>query len=297
MGGGVIRAASKVAGFGVPSGGIRSVAGDHFQVSRRAASLRPAASTAEEVKLVASNVEGSEQRTASAVDDWVFADGDGDFVACASMPRVVFGAAPTLQEAKEATAELSVALEKTFFSSASTGSVVADLSNSQMVEAKGYVGTEIGIASAVPSSTLMAFKFLKENPVAQNVVASVACDPNVWNAVLQNPELQGFLQSQQSCFVGTDDTSSATAKLVADSSSMFDQASRTSGSEDGKSGGSFFDKIKSTVVNMMNSLSDFFAKMFGGGSNGVGVSVGVAEASTVVGLAIIAIVVIVLKRG
>ncbi|XP_051136146.1 uncharacterized protein LOC127254865 isoform X2 [Andrographis paniculata] len=292
MGGGVIRAASKVAGFGVPSGGIRSVAGDHFQVSRRAASLRPAASTAEEVKLVASNVEGSEQRTASAVDDWVFADGDGDFVACASMPRVVFGAAPTLQEAKEATAELSVALEKTFFSSASTGSVVADLSNSQMVEAKGYVGTEIGIASAVPSSTLMAFKFLKENPVAQNVVASVACDPNVWNAVLQNPELQGFLQSQQSY-----DTSSATAKLVADSSSMFDQASRTSGSEDGKSGGSFFDKIKSTVVNMMNSLSDFFAKMFGGGSNGVGVSVGVAEASTVVGLAIIAIVVIVLKRG
>ena len=33
----------------------------------------------------------------------------------------------------------------------------------------------------------------------QNVVASIACDPNVWNAVMQNPHLVEFLESEKNC--------------------------------------------------------------------------------------------------
>lgn len=33
----------------------------------------------------------------------------------------------------------------------------------------------------------------------QTVVASIACDPNVWNAVMQNPTLMEFLDSEKKC--------------------------------------------------------------------------------------------------
>lgn len=117
MGGGAIRAAAKVAGITAATSGLRGLAAEHYPVSsatRRTASARTAASVAEEVKLVASNSEGGVQRPYLEMDDWVLAGEEEEMVirAAEAMPRVVFGGVPTLQEAKEATSELTLALEK-----------------------------------------------------------------------------------------------------------------------------------------------------------------------------------------
>ncbi|KAL0405932.1 UNVERIFIED_CONTAM: hypothetical protein Slati_3907100 [Sesamum latifolium] len=93
------------------------------------------------------------------------------------MPRVVFGGVPTLQEAKEATSELTAALSKTYLSSPNSvgceGSFVVDhgsslsLSDKQVVETKAYVTTSIAVAPAVPTPAIMAFRFLSESSAAQ----------------------------------------------------------------------------------------------------------------------------------
>ncbi|KAK6132973.1 hypothetical protein DH2020_033264 [Rehmannia glutinosa] len=319
MGGGTIRAATKVAGIAAATGGLRGIAAEHFPVSsaaRKAASACPSAATTEDVKLVASKLEAGVQRPCLGIDDWVFAGGEGDEVLSAAepMPRVVFGGAPSLQEAKEATSELTVALEKAYLSSPNSveGSVVADndsslsLSNKQVVENKACNA----IAPAVPAPAIMAFRFLRESSAAQNVVASIASDPNVWNAVLQNTELQDFLQSQRACSFSDENLK---MELVADSD-MLDQSSAKiidDSSEYAKSEPSngFMDilqKIKSTVVDMMSNLSDYFLNFFGGkGVNGVHInSDGTARSSadtvmeaSFMGLAVMAILVILLKRA
>ncbi|KAJ6886345.1 hypothetical protein NC651_026897 [Populus alba x Populus x berolinensis] len=43
---------------------------------------------------------------------------------------------------------------------------------------------------------MQAFSLLNESPKIQTVVAALASDPNVWNAVWENKALQELLQSQ-----------------------------------------------------------------------------------------------------
>ncbi|KAL2247569.1 UNVERIFIED_CONTAM: hypothetical protein Sindi_2609200 [Sesamum indicum] len=122
MGGGAMRVAAKVAGITAASGGLRGIAAEHYSVSsaaRRAASIRPPAATVEDVKLVTSQVEAGVQRPCLEMDDWVFAGGEEEAVVGVAdpMPRVVFGGVPTLQEAREATSELTAALDKYFLCS------------------------------------------------------------------------------------------------------------------------------------------------------------------------------------
>ncbi|KAI3466189.1 hypothetical protein Pfo_022852 [Paulownia fortunei] len=231
------------------------------------------------------------------------------------MPRAVFGGVPTLQEAKEATSELTAVLEKAYLSSPNSigyeGSVVADhdsslsLSNKQVVETKACVTSEeVAIAPAVPAPAIMAFKFLHESSMAQKVVASIACDPNVWNAVLHNQELQEFLQSQRACSCSDKNLN---VELVADSD-LLDQSSAKSvdnsselpESEPVNGFMDIFQKIKSTVVDMMSRLSDYFQNFFGG----KGAFDGTARFSpdtfmeaSFMGLAVMAILVILLKRA
>jgi len=115
MGGG----AAKVAGIGVASS-LRGGAGAEVPASlasRKA--VRPAStgvlfSSSEQAD--GSAVEPAFQTAAWGIDDWDFAgDVDDGLIADridAGKPRVVFGPAPSLQEAKDATSELKDALEK-----------------------------------------------------------------------------------------------------------------------------------------------------------------------------------------
>ncbi|KAL0406875.1 UNVERIFIED_CONTAM: hypothetical protein Slati_4001400 [Sesamum latifolium] len=188
------------------------------------------------------------------------------------------------------------------------GSFVVDhgsslsLSDRQVAETKACVTTGVAVAPAVPAPAIMAFRFLSESSAAQNVVASIACDPNVWNAVLQNQELQEFLQSQKT----SSSSMNLNLELVADSDNP-DQAKTFDDSSEHASGyKDFFQKIRSTIVGMMSGLSDFFQNFFGGkGTNRVVVdSNGTARVTgdtwmeaSFMGLAVMAILVIVLKRA
>ncbi|KAL8046465.1 hypothetical protein ABFX02_08G179000 [Erythranthe guttata] len=322
MGGGAIRAAAKVAGM-TAAGGLRSISAEHFPASvsaRWAVSARTAASTPEEVKLVASSNSGvGMQRPCSEMDDWVFAGVEEEQMAAAAadpIPRLVFAGVPTIQEAKEATSELSVALEKAYLSPPSSigyeGSIIGDGDSSLSVSDKQIIESSGSVSNAVPATAIMAFRLLHESPMAKNVVASIACDPNVWNAVRQNQELQGFLQSQGASLVFSDENSYT--ELAEDSEPIDHSTPKSvdsSSSENGEAGPAnvftnVFQKIKNSVVDMMSSLSDYFQSFFGGkGGNGVTLnSDGTANfsAETVMqgsfmGLAIMAILVILLKRA
>ncbi|KAH6795653.1 hypothetical protein C2S51_036639 [Perilla frutescens var. frutescens] len=322
MGGGAIRAAAKVAGI-TAAGGIRSMTSEHYSAARKAASAIPVAAKAEEMKLMAKNSEAGLQRPCLEMDEWVFPDAEE--AAADLMPRVVFGGLPSLQEAKEATSELSAALEKTYLTTPNSvgnaGSVAADHnSNKLVVDTKSCIMTQTAATPSIPAPAVMAFKFLHESSNAKNVVASIACDPNVWNAVLQNDELQQFLQSQMACDSRKDMNSSMesfadydiadkdyTTGLVTDydpkgftGSSKLAEYEVVSGFTDA------FQKMKSSVVDMVSSLSGYMQNLFGvkGGSGVLVNSDGTARVSadavmqaSFMGLAVMAILVILMKRA
>lgn len=173
----------------------------------------------------------------------------------------------------------------------------------------------------------------------QSVVASIACDPNVWTAVLQNPALQEFLESQKTSekcmsliFFKTlimvqasyyipiiagasfPDLDQKMDESVADTDSFSQSSPRNAFSkyeaEESKSKNSFTGFLQNvthtvtqTVINMMSSLSDYFNNLFGGtkvfieadGSAKLG-AVEKTLGASFIGLAIMAIMVVVLKR-
>ncbi|KAL0443453.1 UNVERIFIED_CONTAM: hypothetical protein Slati_2068000 [Sesamum latifolium] len=306
MGGGAMRVAGKVAGITVGNGGLRGITLEHYPVfcaTLRAASSRPETSMPDDVKLLASPSQAGVQMTSSEMDDWVFAAGEAEPVVSAvdQMPRVVFGGRPTLQEAKEATTDLTVALEKVYLSSPhSAGSEVSfaesyypclSVSSSQLIENKA---SERAVPPVVPAHAIKAFQFLYESSAAQDVVASIACDQNVWNAVLHNHELQEFLQSQRAGLAYSNMNQSSAKTNVA-----YEHA-------ESQPDNGFIDvvqKVKTTVVDMISSLSDYFQNFFAGRGDSriFARSGGTGSAETVMGasfmgLAVMAIMVILLKR-
>ncbi|WVZ04133.1 hypothetical protein V8G54_024939 [Vigna mungo] len=105
-GGGAMRTAAKIAGIGVSKSGLRgSTAALPTEQSVRSASR--SSSVAGVSAQGAKTAEVAPLHAASPWDDWDFAD-DSDFVA----PRMVFGSAPTFEEAKEATTELKDAIDQ-----------------------------------------------------------------------------------------------------------------------------------------------------------------------------------------
>lgn len=100
-----MRTAAKIAGVGVSRSGLRgSTASLPTEQSVRNASRSSVAGvSAQGVK----TAEVAPLHAAAPWDDWDFAE-DGDLV----VPRMVFGSAPTFEEAKEATTELKDAIDQ-----------------------------------------------------------------------------------------------------------------------------------------------------------------------------------------
>ncbi|BAT92471.1 hypothetical protein VIGAN_07120000 [Vigna angularis var. angularis] len=105
-----------------------------------------------------------------------------------STARVVSGSVPCFDEA---TTELKHALHKKYLSSNSTEYQGFALPNQISVLSPSHSGLKN------KDSVFQAFQLFSESSEAQNVVASIACDPNVWNAMVQNPKLQDFFHAQQ----------------------------------------------------------------------------------------------------
>ncbi|KAJ4982397.1 hypothetical protein NE237_033234 [Protea cynaroides] len=319
-GGGAIRAAAKVASFGV-NGGLRSVPSLPMAEQSMAAARntsRPATSivssvTTEEgrspVLLSSQNgkIEASVQRPLWEIDDWEFAGDEDDLLLdyMAPMPRLVFGGAPTLEEAQEATSELKDALNQVYFSANPSGDL----------ETKACITEETAVANpSVPKHALQAFLLLKESPAAQSVVASLASDKNVWDAVMQNEKITEFFQSQQTSAVSYDmdmsDKESCADNGFNDQESLknvddgFDEA--FSGRfESGFMG--FIENVRLTATEMVKNVSDFIESLFGGSvaanaavdekGSASGMPIDKIIGSSFMGLAVLAIMMVVLKRG
>ncbi|KAJ4976220.1 hypothetical protein NE237_001326 [Protea cynaroides] len=317
-GGGAMRAAAKVASFGI-NGGLRgassvplaeqSMATAARKPSRPATSMVSSVATEDgrsSVLLSSQNgkIDASVQRPLWDIDDWEFAGIEEDLLVDSTtpMPRVVFGAVPTLEEAKEATCELKDALDHVYFSPNSSGGS----------EAKAYVTTETAVANpSVPKHALQAFMLMKENSAAQSVVASLVSDKNVWEAVIQNEKVKEFIQSQQTTGIlqhGMDlnDNESSVDNGFNDGESIKHIDDGCRGKSSGSSFMGFVENVKFKVTEMVKNVSDFIQNLFGGSveENAASDEKDSAKGTSMertgayfMGLAVLSIMVVVLKRG
>ncbi|KAK2639387.1 hypothetical protein Ddye_027182 [Dipteronia dyeriana] len=295
MGGGAaLRAAGKVTGMGVFNGRLRggiSAAQPAEQALRNVS--RPAATVVSTACSSGADV-AAIQKASSWEADWEFAVAEEDLVvesAPEPIARVVFDVPPTRQEAKDATADLTEAVNEVYLSSPESGGSI--------------------LASVAPSA-FNAFKLLSESPAVQTVVASIANDKKVWDAVMRNNDLREFMMSQRNNAAIEDQESHRTFE---ESSSDSNPGGDT---EDGKDGDTedpvneFFQNVKKSVVEMVSNVSDFFQNLFGSSqaertsadAGGARANAGGAGGSfnektigaSLMGLAIMVIMVVVLKR-
>ncbi|KAF3453558.1 hypothetical protein FNV43_RR03998 [Rhamnella rubrinervis] len=308
MGGGAaMRSAAKVTGFGIQSTLRGATIVPPVEQPVRKASIPVSAvissSSASQSVKAASDVV-TVQRPSWELDDWEFADGDELVMSAGEpMPRVVFGGVPSFQEAKEATAELKDALDKVYLSSPKSSGSAEQVTTDQVAgmslfshtdsETKSCLIFEKNSSDSTPKHALQAFKFLSGSTEAQSVVASIACDPNVWNAVMQNSVLKQFIDSQQTVDEFQDPASPK----------KFEEDLSDDSSQSGDSGNGFMknmlQNIKFRVMNMVNNVSSFLHDIFEPSSdcNGDTKSTFIdRNQKTVLGLAVLVIMVVVLKR-
>lgn len=298
-GGGAVRAAAKAAGLGIQNAGIRGGLPENIASARKASrqsasAISSTASVDDTSRLEFTAVSQTAPPLTWELDDWEF-DGYG----LEEQPRLVFGPAPSLTETKEATSELRDALDKMYFSRSNSAegfnsvSAVDDRSVVSKSDTQNCVVDQTS-APLVPNQALKAFKLLKENPATQTVVASIAADPNVWNAVLQNDALQEYLQSEKQCMASEEQKAleSCEATLVIQDAGN---------SEDGFV--KAYKNVKLAVAGWVNSLSGYFQDLFGGPDDKTASEAASSSSnstmvkSSLLGLAVMVIMIVIMKRG
>ncbi|MCL7029026.1 hypothetical protein MKW94_025069 [Papaver nudicaule] len=148
----------------------------------------------------------------------------------------VFGSVPSLDEAKSATSDLKDALGKIYFTPGER---------------------TVGFHSQ-PNHAFQAFALLQDSPEVQNVVAALASDKNVWEAVMKNEELMEFYRKANM------------------NESVPDVIGVERKHDDGISFGSatnglisLIDMIKEQVLAMVSSLTEFFQQIFRNAVEGI----------------------------
>ncbi|KAL9270105.1 hypothetical protein AKJ16_DCAP17641 [Drosera capensis] len=204
--------------------------------------------------------------------------------------RIVFGPAPCFEEAKEATSELREAIDKMYFSSPNS-----PRSADNVLATRGFGYGAMSQPDQMEHNArpvIETFMLLKKDPVAQTVVASIACDPNVWHAVLQNEALQGYLMSGAADAVYGDPQS---PRIFTDSSAVEDHNSEY-GIMD------FVEDAKNRVLDMVSEMTDFVQNLFNGpaSKNAFGFmegNQGAVVGGSFMALAVMVIMVVLVKRG
>lgn len=310
-----MRAAAKVAGAGTVNTGLRggvqvAPSSAEYSVMRVAASR----SASSGISVSGGGVSSVSDMTASPnqmmswemVDDWEFAGGIEEEVPTAisgggePMPRVLFGGAPTLEEAKEAASDLKDALDKAYLSSLnSTDDTRSSRSSLLSEETKDCVAYDAK-ATLLPKPAVQAFKLLNESPAVQSMVASIAADPNVWNAVLHNPAYMDFIGSHKTNYIFEGNRSRQGCESTSVKIEEYFKANE--GKEVGNPFSEFLENLKSSVVEVANKATDFLQCLFtipiagmekeNGGLNYLEKTIG----ASLMGLAVMVIMVVLLKR-
>ncbi|KAK5772544.1 hypothetical protein PVK06_048833 [Gossypium arboreum] len=310
-----MRPAAKVAGAGTVNTGLRggvqvAPSSAEYSVMRVAASR----SASSGISVSGGGVSSVSDMTASPnqmmswemVDDWEFAGGIEEEVPTAisgggePMPRVLFGGAPTLEEAKEAASDLKDALDKAYLSSLnSTDDTRSSRASLLSEETKDCVAYDAK-ATLLPKPAVQAFKLLNESPAVQSMVASIAADPNVWNAVLHNPAYMDFIGSHKTNYIfeGNRSRQGCESTLV----KIEEYFEANEGKEVGNPFSEFLENLKSSVVEVANKATDFLQCLFtiptagmekeNGGLNYLEKTIG----ASLMGLAVMVIMVVLLKR-
>ncbi|KAB1995538.1 hypothetical protein ES319_D13G168000v1 [Gossypium barbadense] len=315
MGGGAMRAAAKVAGAGIVNTGLRGgvqVAPSSAEYSVMCVAASGSASSG--ISVSGGGVSSVADMTASPnqmmswemVDDWEFAGGVEEEVPTAisgggePMPRVLFGVAPTLEEAKEAASDLKDALDKAYLSSLdSTDDTRSSCSSLLSEETKDCVAYDAK-ATLLPKPAVQAFKLLNESPAVQSMVASIAADPNVWNAVLHNPAYMDFIGSHKTNYIFEENRSPRGCESTSVKIEEYFEANE--GKEVGNPFSEFLENLKGSVVEVANKATDFLQSLFtiptagmekeNGGLNYLEKTIG----ASLMGLAVMVIMVVLLKR-
>ncbi|XP_073004815.1 uncharacterized protein [Typha latifolia] len=248
----------------------------------------------------------SEKVEAPVIDEWELAGGseeESDLFEemIASPQRLVFESVPTIEEAKEATLDLKDIAEKVYFAPPVTKVSLIEIKDCEHFEtsdSEASISEGQQIVYAAPDHIIQAFTLLRENPDAQDVVASLASDQNVWNAVKENEKVSEFCKKHQPTVLhsesgeiasesipGDEDTEetmahSRTCNIASErdtgdeDTEEFTASSRTHTSLDSFRCRGFInltENIKLMVLDMVNNLSDIFQGLAGTltGSNSV----------------------------
>lgn len=279
MGGGTIRTAAKVASFGA----YRSPIID--ETARRASRVK--------VSTWSSAVPALESGQSAP-----FLSSDKEQAEANPTPRQVFGPAPTLEEAKEATSDLKEALEKMCFQ--------PNLSLNSHEGCQNSVSCESSTVSSIPKHVAQMFSLLQRGTEAQVVVASLASDKCVWDAVMNNEKVVEFCQ-KTSCI--TESTNVAESVATNEFPIEFSPSLESKETSEGSMLFNIVNGFKVKVLEMLSNLSDFLQDFFGvlpanSNSTRAKTTASTAEAysemalgASFVALAIATIMVVLLKRG
>ncbi|GMI85300.1 hypothetical protein HRI_002199300 [Hibiscus trionum] len=309
MGGGVMRAAAKVAGAGISNTGLRgSVQASPSSAEYSAMRVAASRSASSGISVSGGGVSSASDMTASweMVDDWEFAGGIEEEVPTAisgggkPMARVLFGGVPTLEEAKEATTDFKEALDKAYLSSPNwTDDTHSSGSTLRSEETKVCIPYDVK-ATLAPKPVVQAFKLLNESPAVQSIVASIAADPNVWNSVLLNPAYMDFIRSHKTNYAFEHNGSPRSYESSSVKIEDYHNANQPQEVENPVL--DFAEKFKTSVVEMANKATGFLQSLFilpsaetkkgNAGSNYFEKTIG----ASLMGLAVMVIMVVLLKR-
>lgn len=235
------------------------------------------------------------QRQSWEIDDWEFAGGEEELLdSLRPAPRLVFGPVPTLEEAKDATADLKDAVERVYFSP------------STEVSLNGVLGSaspeNVALVKSMPNHVIQAFSLLQGSPEAQDVVASLASDKNIWDAVMKNEKVMEFYKMHWSPVHSEE-------SVAENECTKEPLVNPKTPAEDSQTSvfAAMVHNIKVKVTEMVSHISNFLQDLLGNSreaqsststkSTGTSGTVDVAVGASFIALAIAAILVVLVKRG
>lgn len=208
------------------------------------------------------------------------------------LPRLVFGGPPTLDEAIDATSELRSALDQAYLSNESCGgSYVSDAEHNKL-----------DVSDSAPKNAIQAYRLIRESTAVQKAVASIASDPKVYYAVMNNEALLAYIKSKDPGYQSPKHFDNEPPPRGGihprlDQTNMLSTFMEFMEEEPKYGFNSFLENIKVGVLEMMNRVCGFFQNLFAGPRTADESALAdKTVGASIMGLALMVIMIVVFKR-